>query len=96
MKKEHLKEIFGHYGVVKYVDVEIDKRNGLSKGAATIGFLTEKDAEHAMFYLNGGQIDGNVIKVSFVLVQTSDRNRRSGMLFYALHVVWSSTYSFPV
>ncbi len=78
MKKEHLIEIFGHYGSVKYVDLETDRRNGLSKGIATIGFESERDASNAMLFLDGGQIDGNTIKVSFILVQSSERNRRTG------------------
>ncbi|RYG60875.1 hypothetical protein EON64_19000, partial [archaeon] len=65
----HLKEIFGHYGRVKDVDLPVDRRNGIPRSYATISFDDEKEAEQAMFHLDGGQIDGNAIKVSFVLVQ---------------------------
>lgn len=40
-------------------------------------FAQEKDAEQALFYLDGGQIDGNVIKVSFVLVNAPRRHSPS-------------------
>ena len=65
--------------------MKFDRRNHLSKGQATISFVSEKDAEHAMFYLDGGQIDGNVIKVSFVLVE-HDRKRTDseGMIYLFL------------
>jgi RNA-binding protein with serine-rich domain 1 len=71
---DHLREIFGYYGTVNAVDLKTDRKSHLSRGQATISFSTEKDAEHAMFYLDGGQIDGMVIKVSFVLVE-HDRKR---------------------
>ncbi|KAJ1415838.1 hypothetical protein B484DRAFT_352354 [Ochromonadaceae sp. CCMP2298] len=61
---EHLREIFGSYGDVKGADVNIDMRNGFSKGSAQVSFASAKDAEHAMIYLDGGQIDHSVISVS--------------------------------
>jgi RNA-binding protein with serine-rich domain 1 len=73
----HIKEIFGHYGKVKDVDLPIDPRNGVPKGIATVVFHEEKDAEQAMFYLDGGKIDGNTIKVSFVLVDNTRRREES-------------------
>jgi RNA-binding protein with serine-rich domain 1 len=76
VKASHLKEIFGHYGNVLKVDLQVDKAVGLSRGAAFITFARNKDAEQAVIYLNGGQIDGNVMKVSFVLVDTSKKSPR--------------------
>jgi len=60
---EHLVEIFGTYGVVVRAEIHIDKRNGLSRGTATVVFDTIKEAENARIYLDGGQIDGSVISV---------------------------------
>lgn len=74
MRALHLKEIFGTYGQVKDVDLPLDRRNGLHLGSATVVFNEEKEAEQAMFYMDGGQIDGNTIKVSFVLVQAKKRS----------------------
>jgi RNA recognition motif-containing protein len=70
VSENHLQEIFGHYGSVKSIDIQIDRRTGVPRGGATITFSTEKDAQQALFYLDGGLIDGNKIKVSFVLVPT--------------------------
>lgn len=74
VKTEHLLEIFSTYGRVKKVDLQIDQRVGLSKGNAYVEFDISKDAEQAMLYLDGGQLDGNILKVSFILI--SKRTRR--------------------
>jgi RNA recognition motif-containing protein len=71
VKNDHLQEIFGYYGNIRGIDLKTDKKTHLSKGEATITFSTEKDAEHALFHLDGGQIDGNIIKCSFVLINPS-------------------------
>lgn len=75
VKSDHLKEIFGYYGTVNSVDLQIDEIAGLSMGYAYVTFEKSKDAEQAVLYLDGGQIDGNVIKVSFILVSTNKRRR---------------------
>lgn len=75
VKSEHLLEIFSTYGKVKKVDLQIDQRVGLSKGNAYVEFDTSKDAEQAMLYLDGGQLDGNVIKVSFILINKRTRRQ---------------------
>ncbi|KAF8822719.1 Rna recognition motif-containing protein [Cardiosporidium cionae] len=66
--EEHLKEIFGYYGNVTMVNLAVDKAIGFPKGYAYIRFSDRKDAERAKERLNGGQIDGKVIKVDFILV----------------------------
>eukprot|EP01038_Epipyxis_sp_PR26KG_P011447 gene11447-15335_t len=68
VKNGHLEEIFGTYGSIKGVDLDVDRKTGIPRGNATITFYDEKDAEQAKFYMDGGQIDGRIIKVSFVLV----------------------------
>eukprot|EP01039_Chlorochromonas_danica_P005900 gene5900-6496_t len=77
VRLQHLQEIFGHYGHVKEVDLPIDRRNGMHHQAATVVYHNEKEAEQAMFYLDGGQIDGKVIKVSYVLVDGPKRRSPS-------------------
>ena len=73
MKAGHIEEIFGYYGKIKSVDLEKDVRSGLSKGMAIVKYLTSKEAEHAVLHLDGGQIDGQKIKVTFVLVNKRRR-----------------------
>jgi RNA-binding protein with serine-rich domain 1 len=70
---EHLKEIFGFYGVVN--EVYIDDAFRSARKGATIVFNSEKEAQQALFYLDGGKIDGSIIKVSFVLVNSKRKER---------------------
>ena len=58
----HIKEIFAHYGPIKSVDLAIDRQVNLPKGFAHIEFEARDDAEKAMDYMNGAQIDGNVVR----------------------------------
>ncbi len=75
VRKTHLEEIFSTYGEVKEVYFQVDRKGAVSKTCASVIFRKEKDAEQAMFYLDGGQIDGNVIKISYILVSNSKRKR---------------------
>lgn len=85
----HLQDIFSTYGDVTRAMVEKDKRTGLSKGYGYVEFAKREFAEAAQLYLNGAQIDGQVIKASIILInrkrrspsprrdRSSDRRRRS-------------------
>ena len=86
MTKEHLEEIFGSYGEVRIVKVNskesrpnqlgrIEGSIALSKTlTAIVTFQRDRDAEQALINMDGGQIDGNLIKVSFVLVSNNKRD----------------------
>lgn len=60
--KEHVHEIFSFYGSVRSVDVAIDKQVNLPRGFAYVEFNNTDDADNARMHLDGGQIDGNVIR----------------------------------
>ena len=55
----------------------MDSRSGLNKGAATITFQDNEGAVQAVQNLDGGQLDGQVLKISLVLV----RRKREGLRF---------------
>jgi RNA-binding protein with serine-rich domain 1 len=60
-------EIFKSYGPIKSVDLPNDRYHPhLSRGAAFIEFEKIDDAEKAIKYMDGGQIDGQEIAVSRV------------------------------
>lgn len=68
--ENHIKEIFGTYGEVLSVEM-------LPAAAAYVGFKNAESAEEAMTHLDGGQIDGAVIQVSFVLVSKKRQREAS-------------------
>ncbi len=59
---EHLREIFGEYGVLVSAQVQIDKEHKLPMGYAYVEFEAQAAADKAIQYMHGGQVDGNVIK----------------------------------
>ncbi|CAN1263369.1 Serine/arginine-rich splicing factor SR45 [Linum perenne] len=63
----HLKEIFSNYGEVVHVDLAMDRAVNLPKGFGYIEFKARADAEKALLYMDGAQIDGNVVRLRFTL-----------------------------
>ena len=57
-KEGHLREIFGNYGVVKRVKVERRDGTAISQGIGFVELGCEEDANRAIEYLDGSQIDG--------------------------------------
>ena len=62
------------YGAVVSAEIEKDARVGLSKGSAYVTFKKSTEMNQAMLHLDGAQVDGNVIKATFVLI--SNKRRR--------------------
>ena len=60
--EEHVREIFSPYGKLMSVDLAIDATVNLPKGYAHIEYESREDAVKAIDFMNGGQIDGNVIR----------------------------------
>ena len=54
-----MREIFGNYGVVKRVKVERRDGTAISQGIGFVELGCEEDANRAMEYLDGSQIDGS-------------------------------------
>eukprot|EP00359_Climacostomum_virens_P006301 CAMPEP_0204917948 /NCGR_PEP_ID=MMETSP1397-20131031/15646_1 /ASSEMBLY_ACC=CAM_ASM_000891 /TAXON_ID=49980 /ORGANISM="Climacostomum Climacostomum virens, Strain Stock W-24" /LENGTH=121 /DNA_ID=CAMNT_0052090969 /DNA_START=94 /DNA_END=458 /DNA_ORIENTATION=+ len=63
----HLKEIFGHYGVVNKAEVAVKqgKDGKLKRGFGFVEFEYWDAADEAIECMDGGQIDGNRIAVAF-------------------------------
>jgi RNA-binding protein with serine-rich domain 1 len=57
-----VREIFGAYGELKSCTLAVDERVQLPKGYAVVEFAQREDAERAKDYMDGGQLDGNVIQ----------------------------------
>jgi RNA-binding protein with serine-rich domain 1 len=67
VNEAHLKEIFGNFGEVVNVELSMDRMVNLPRGYGYIEFKKRTDAEKALLYMDGGQIDGNVVKLRFTL-----------------------------
>eukprot|EP01135_Chromosphaera_perkinsii_P004942 Nk52_evm9s305 gene=Nk52_evmTU9s305 len=72
--KRHVEEIFSNYGTVIATDMPINRKNGLHKCYAYVEFEERKQAEQAIEYMNGAQIDGQVVTVEYI---RPARQRRS-------------------
>ena len=66
LTEEHIKEIFSEYGKIKDVYIAINEDTKAKKDYAFIEFENREDAEQAELYMNGGQIDGLIIKVEIL------------------------------
>ncbi|TVU36895.1 hypothetical protein EJB05_18848, partial [Eragrostis curvula] len=73
VNEAHLKEIFANYGEVVNVELAMDRLVNLPRGYGYIEFKNKADAEKALLYMNGGQIDGNVVKLKFNPLQPRQR-----------------------
>lgn len=56
-----MREIFSHYGTLVACSLAIDARVQLPKGFAVVEFAAPEEAARAVDYLDGAQLDGNVI-----------------------------------
>jgi len=62
---QDLEELFSPFGKIKDIKFFEDKRNGKSKGAATIEFYNAESASSSMEKLNGSEIHGKICELSF-------------------------------
>lgn len=59
----HLEEIFGVYGLIKDVDLPINRRSGFHRGSATITYDTIAAADQAIDCMDRGMIDSVEVDV---------------------------------
>lgn len=59
--EEHVREIFSLYGQIRHVQLAMDERVHLPKGYAFVDYADRQDAEKAKDYMDGGQLDGNIL-----------------------------------
>lgn len=64
VNKQHILEIFKSFGPIKSVELPLDRQHPhLNRGSAFIEFEKSEDADKAIRYMDGGQIDGQEIAV---------------------------------
>ncbi|CAG8553510.1 11343_t:CDS:2 [Ambispora leptoticha] len=62
----HLQEIFGTFGNIIHIDLPINKKWNANRGIAYIEYSTKMEAERAISYMDGGQLDGSELACAFV------------------------------
>ena len=68
--KEHIREIFATYGVIKSVEMPNNRLHPANSiGYAYVEYAKAEDAERAINNLDGGQIDGQEVTASAVLAR---------------------------
>ncbi|KAI3612467.1 hypothetical protein WG66_010000 [Moniliophthora roreri] len=59
----HLRTIFGFYGQITKIDLPVFGKSGQNRGKAALEFEAPAMAHKAASHMNGGQLDGAVLKV---------------------------------
>ncbi|TPP39607.1 RNA recognition motif RNP 1 [Fasciola gigantica] len=68
VNKAHVSEIFSVWGEIEHVDMPSDRLHPeFSRSYAYVHYRQPKSAMDAVNYMNGGQIDGEVVRVTEVL-----------------------------
>ncbi|RYP00663.1 hypothetical protein DL764_006437 [Monosporascus ibericus] len=67
INEDHLREIFGHYGPIRDLDLPMNRQFNTNRGTAYILYVHEQDAEAAISHMHEAQVDGAIINVSIVL-----------------------------
>ncbi|KAF1763588.1 hypothetical protein GCK72_011855 [Caenorhabditis remanei] len=66
--RAHLEEIFSIYGAITKVDLPVDRNHQhLHRGIGYIDYESVEDAEKSIKYMDGGQVDGQVIQVEMTI-----------------------------
>lgn len=70
IKESDLRAIFEKYKIIGYVRVLTDQETGRSKG---FGFVEVEMGDEAIQDLNGSDLDGRILKVSFAIRKQQTR-----------------------
>ncbi|KUM59040.1 hypothetical protein ACN42_g8094 [Penicillium freii] len=65
--ESHIREIFGGFGEIEYLDLPINKAFMTNRGTAYILYYDPADAEAAIAHMHEAQLDGAILNVSIVL-----------------------------
>ncbi|KAK2466510.1 hypothetical protein APHAL10511_002152 [Amanita phalloides] len=76
--ESHLQTIFGFYGQIAKVDLPLFGKSGQNRGKAALEFSDAISAQQAASHMDGGQLDGAILKVelSDLPIRTRSRSPR--------------------
>lgn len=73
--EEEVQDMFSEWGVVKNLQVPLDRRSGYAKGYALIEYATLEEAKAAVEGANGAELVGKEIQVDFAFVRPPPERR---------------------
>ncbi|GJE84116.1 RNA-binding domain-containing protein [Phanerochaete sordida] len=71
----HLQTIFSFYGEITKIDLPLFGKSGQNRGKASLEFLDSASAHRAASHMNGGQLDGAILKVELSELPVRSRSR---------------------
>ncbi|KAG2370047.1 hypothetical protein BDR07DRAFT_1231457, partial [Suillus spraguei] len=73
--QSHLQTIFAFYGEIVKIDLPLFLKSGQNRGKAALEFTDAASAQKAASHMNGGQLDGLVVKVELSDLPIRTRSR---------------------
>ncbi|THH23165.1 hypothetical protein EUX98_g8017 [Antrodiella citrinella] len=73
--ESHLQTIFGFYGDITKVDLPMYGKSGQNRGRAALEYVNAAAAHKAASHMNGGQLDGAVLRVELSDLPVRSRSR---------------------
>ncbi|KAH9951671.1 hypothetical protein B0H21DRAFT_717001 [Amylocystis lapponica] len=73
--ESHLRTIFGFYGDIVKVDLPLFGKSGQNRGKAALEFADSISAHKAASHMDGGQLDGAIVKVELSELPVRSRSR---------------------
>ncbi|TGN18736.1 RNA recognition motif domain-containing protein [Leptospira idonii] len=65
LKEENIRQIFSVYGAIQDLKMIYDRETGNFRGFAFITYASNEAAEDAVAQMNGQEVDGRNLKVTF-------------------------------